>query len=411
MMTNIETLLKQISEIVVKERIQQEEKRKRGENFNIFSVLGLSTSEVRLHSAFLGELLNPDGDHGLGDKVLEAFLSIIIQRVKPSFEFDIKSAKMRREYSIGAISEDYTEGGQIDLLIQDDKNHAIVIENKIYATDQKNQLLRYQNYAKKNFLEYILLYLTLDKKEADESSTDNKVDYQCISYKDEILSWLDKCISIAALFPKVRETVAQYKLNLESILNIMSENDETRIIEFLISEPNIEATLKIYHLSSHIARAIRKSFINQALRQIAKDHDMDFEYDEGFIELEPRSSNYNTIRFYVHGNEKCYFQIQHEGVLVYYGIVADGYPENQQIEMEPFNGWIRISKTWPYGHKDFPGNLMYWNGHDALLDMAKGSLIKGIIDSELTKVKENRLIERLAERIKSSAKIDGLAEP
>ena len=50
-MKNIEYLLKQISAIVEREKIQQEEKRKRGENFNIFNVLGLSTSEVRLHSA------------------------------------------------------------------------------------------------------------------------------------------------------------------------------------------------------------------------------------------------------------------------------------------------------------------------------------------------------------------------
>ena len=50
-MKNIEYLLKQISTIFAIEKTQQEEKRKRGENFNIFNVLGLSTSEVRLHSA------------------------------------------------------------------------------------------------------------------------------------------------------------------------------------------------------------------------------------------------------------------------------------------------------------------------------------------------------------------------
>lgn len=410
-MANIETLLKRISEIVVKEKIQQEEKRKRGENFNIFSVLGLSTSEVRLHSAFLAELLNPDGDHGLSVKFLDSFLSIIIQRVKPGFEFDIKSAKVRKEYSIGSISEDYTEGGQIDLLIIDDKNHAIVIENKIYAIDQKNQLLRYQNYAKKSFKEYVLLYLTLDKKEADESSTDNKVDYQCISYNDEILPWLNQCISLAALFPKVRETIAQYKLNLESILNIMSENDEKRIIEFLISEPNIESTLKIYHLSSNIGRTIRKNFINQTLRQIAKDHDMDFDYDEDFIALGTHSLNYKDICFKLRGNKNCYFQIQNEGNRVYYGIVANGYPESLRYEMEQFEDWTDgKSKNWPYGSKYFPGNLRYWDWHDALLDMVKGNEIKKIIDKELTRIIEHRLIEKYSELMDNRLAIDTQAE-
>ena len=67
-------LLNAISKIVAKNKVQQEEKRKRGENFNIFSVMGLQTKEVRLHSAFLAELLNPKGNHGLGDKFLVAFL-------------------------------------------------------------------------------------------------------------------------------------------------------------------------------------------------------------------------------------------------------------------------------------------------------------------------------------------------
>ena len=159
-MIKLESLLKQVSEIVAKEKTQQEEKRKRGENFNIFNVLGLSTSEVRLHSAFLAELLNPNGDHGLGYKFLEAFLSIIIQQVKPGFEFDIKSAKVRKEFSIGPISEDYTEGGQIDLLIQDKDNHTIVIENKINAGDQYKQLLRYHKYAMRFSQKFVLLYLT-----------------------------------------------------------------------------------------------------------------------------------------------------------------------------------------------------------------------------------------------------------
>ena len=74
-------LLKHISEIVLKEKTQQEEKRKRGENFNVFKVLGLQTSEVRLHSALIAELLRPDGDHGLGDKFMKAFLDVLNKHV------------------------------------------------------------------------------------------------------------------------------------------------------------------------------------------------------------------------------------------------------------------------------------------------------------------------------------------
>jgi len=71
-MYELTRLLKQVSEILVREKTQQEEKRKRGEKFNIFEILGLKTSEVRLHSAIIAELLNPNGNHGLGDKFFKS---------------------------------------------------------------------------------------------------------------------------------------------------------------------------------------------------------------------------------------------------------------------------------------------------------------------------------------------------
>lgn len=393
-MTNIETLLKQISEIVVKERTQQEEKRIRGENFNVFSVLGLSTSEVRLHSAFLGELLNPNGDHGLGDGFLKAFVDTIIKQVDPEFEIDTKTCKVSVEYPIGEISEDYTEGGRIDLLIRDDNNHAIIIENKINAGDQYKQLLRYQNFAKKNSLKYVLLYLTLDSKEASEYSTNNQVDYFRISYKEYIYQWLNHCISIAALFPRVRETIAQYQTNLNIITRNMSEINKQSMLELLTNEANIDATLEIISLSEDIGRTIRMNFIESVLRELAEKHNMRFSYDKDFVALGTRNLNYKDICFKLHGYDKCYFQIQNESNSVYYGIVADGYPESHRKVVGQFEGWTDgINISWPYGFKLFPGNMRWWDGIDSLTDMVKGTKIKDIIDNELTKIIEHHLIE------------------
>lgn len=223
-MTQIETVLKQISRNVVKEKTQQEEERKRGENFNIFNVLGLSTSEVRLHSAFLAELLNPNGDHGLGDKFLQAFINDVVLNNKESFSFDTNSAKINVEYPIGEVSQNYDRGGRIDLMIQDKNNQTIVIENKIYAGDQKLQLYRYSQYILEKLKlkdnQYCLLYLTLEGNKPTETSTGkHKFNYDCISYKEDILNWLNNCVGLAALFPKVRETIAQYITNINQIVN------------------------------------------------------------------------------------------------------------------------------------------------------------------------------------------------
>ena len=54
-------------------------------------------------------------------------------------------------------------GGRVDIVLDDHKGCGVIIENKVDAGDQENQLLRYDNYAKKYFKkDYRLLYLTLD---------------------------------------------------------------------------------------------------------------------------------------------------------------------------------------------------------------------------------------------------------
>ena len=51
-----------------------------GEKFNIFGVLNLTSNEVRTHSAFIGELLNRRGSHGLKDIPLKLFIKILEEK-------------------------------------------------------------------------------------------------------------------------------------------------------------------------------------------------------------------------------------------------------------------------------------------------------------------------------------------
>ena len=69
--TEIKALLSGVSEIKKK---YDEIAILTGENFNVFNILGLSTKEVRTHSAFIAELLNPKGSHGQGDTFLKLFV-------------------------------------------------------------------------------------------------------------------------------------------------------------------------------------------------------------------------------------------------------------------------------------------------------------------------------------------------
>lgn len=77
-------------------------------------------------------------------------------------DFDIMNSKVFVEKDTGPIKKGRdAEGGRIDILIETPKQ-LIVIENKIYASDQENQLMRYFKYCKSQNKSFRLLYLTLD---------------------------------------------------------------------------------------------------------------------------------------------------------------------------------------------------------------------------------------------------------
>ena len=83
------------------------------------------------------------GSHGQGCKYLNLFLE---QLHIENTDFDAKTSKAVVEFRIGLKIKEKKEGGNIDILLRDKDNRCIVIENKIYAVDQPDQLKRYHNY-------------------------------------------------------------------------------------------------------------------------------------------------------------------------------------------------------------------------------------------------------------------------
>ena len=170
-----------------------------GENFNIFRILKLERSEVRMHSAFLAELFRSNGTHELKNDFLKEFIELIketfsdeesfLKRVK---KFDIdKDYCVDVEYHTGFINELGDQGGRIDIKITNNLNHnnAIIIENKIDANDQEKQLIRYNESCKN----VPILYLTLFGNKPSTSSAGAIIEgdnYVCISYKEHIVKWI-----------------------------------------------------------------------------------------------------------------------------------------------------------------------------------------------------------------------------
>jgi hypothetical protein len=271
-----------------------------GESFNIFRTLNLESAEVRLHSSVLTEFLNPLGSHGQGD----LFLRLFVNHFKIN-DFETESAIAELEKNTGFINSDYTQGGRIDILVTDKKGKHIIIENKIYAGDQKNQLVRYHNFDINAHLFYLNLYGT----EPTNFSTNGVLTrdkYNVISYSFDIIGWLEECKKEAVTLPVIRETIVQYIGLLKHLTNQTTIGKMKDEIKKAISKnPD-------YIESIELCSQVIQTFINETKTQF-----MDM-----FEKMFPSQTIYseNGIAIKIHWGE--------DGDGVYFGYQAFNGDEN-----------------------------------------------------------------------------------
>lgn len=290
----IQQLLLKAHPILQKSKAEKKEREAKGEYFSVFENLHFTRPEEHLHTPFLRMLLDKDAYHGVGKGFLEAFLDKVVKRLKPDFQYDVNSSHVEyKDVYLGnnEISEDGTStGGKIDILLHDDKKHAIIIENKFDrygnpAQDQEKQLERYYNYGKK-YEGFILIYLTPSGQDASEYSTgSDKITYYPMSYdlsdnKPNILSWLDECLDISKGCPRIHEVIKQYITFIKDTRQIMEKEDQKELLNLLLSEENVDVTLGILRDGQKIKEKIRRDFCNQ-LEKLAGEYGLELreQYD------------------------------------------------------------------------------------------------------------------------------------
>ena len=277
-MEQLQSLLDKLSKEVSRENTKLEEKKSRGESFNIFSICGVNHYEVT-HSAIIAEFLDPQGSHGQGLAFVKAFVeSLNLQ----DFDFSLNGVEVATEM--------VTPNGRIDIVISNNNKQAIIIENKIYATDQWKQLKRYDEFAKTKYPNgYKILYLTLNGNDPNDDES-RKVEYITISYKHHIIDWLLQCKLLAIDKPLIRETLNQYIQHIKNLTNTieMENNEKNSIIELLIKYP--QETAKIINTQWDMEEYIVKTYLFPTLERVAQKFDMRF-YCEDTNRLFSRSSS------------------------------------------------------------------------------------------------------------------------
>lgn len=239
--------------------LNQEYKRledEKGESYNLFKVIDMTSNETSVHSAFLADLLNPKGLHHMGDTFLRLFTNEFLN----GMSFSTETAIVEREKYIGPVTA--ITGGRLDIIVTDADRKAIIIENKIYASDQENQLIRYHNYAEKNTSEHKLFYLSLDGTVHDEDKTakhDNKElieeeHYFTISYESDILKWLEQCREKAVDKPLIREGISHYINLIKHLTNqTMSKEMEKDLKDLILENPKYIQNLGIIREAINIS--------------------------------------------------------------------------------------------------------------------------------------------------------------
>lgn len=221
-----------------------------GEDYSVLET-AIKGNEEMMHSSVIASLLDTRGSHGQKCRFLELFLGCLPEQFK---SFDPSGARTACERDIGQKTEN--SGGRVDICIENSSGQMIVIENKIFAGDQEHQILRYVEFLRGRPLnrdggKFPVLYLTPDGHSPSDDSTQTDgmqcrcgEDYVCISYKDVIVPWLDKCINEMEDKPHLKEHLTTYRdIIRKKVLGMDRKKDIINIIER--TEKNIKAAREI----------------------------------------------------------------------------------------------------------------------------------------------------------------------
>lgn len=221
-------------------KTQNVQKKIRGfSDYNIFLTLRKDSDEVNLHSRFIHSLLDPSSNHNQGTIFLDLFMQSCYL---DEFKIDINNTKVTRE------------DHNIDILISDEVNSKyIIIENKIYAEDQSTQIQRYINdiYKQDKKADIYVLYLTLyGKKPSDASlgkfkldgnylkNSKQQVKFKSISYKNDILKWLNECRAEMQNLLKFDLIISQYIDVIKSLIGTYKNSISDSLTDFLLTKEN-----------------------------------------------------------------------------------------------------------------------------------------------------------------------------
>ena len=188
------------------------------DSFNCFDVLKISRTEIR-HSNVLAWLLDPNENHGFGEKILQDLNHYM---VKSGLVTDTKQAfdLLKMDYADIMVRREWKN---IDILVESKKEkYVLCIENKVGIKDHSGQLDRYWDSIKNEYSDdynKFFLYLTPDGSPPKEDTYDA---WRTIKY-ETFIDIIDSELKKTILEPKRKMFIENY---LEILRREMMDNAE-----------------------------------------------------------------------------------------------------------------------------------------------------------------------------------------
>lgn len=248
---------------------------RQGKNsYSLISAFLSIHDETRLHSRFIYSMINPNGTHFQETLYLKEFLLAINPKLLSQFNLDNISV--------------HREKDSIDLLIEDGTTY-LILENKLYATDQKKQIERYIESIQQRIIQneevdesnIIVAYLSLKGKHPNAYSLGdyqlsedrsqlikNKhlVDYYAISYQDTIPQWVESCLAQTYNIANLTNAFNEYKIILNR-LNKMTNQQMTSFSDFMLNKAPSDIT-EFLQFSAMISQNINKIWAEHIIETI-----------------------------------------------------------------------------------------------------------------------------------------------
>lgn len=254
--------------------------RQHGEQFNVFTITGISERET-LMCRMLYDLLNPLGSHGQGAIYLKWFVEKIVKL--PFTDEDYKHASVAYEYMI-------SDKRRIDIVILT-PNYRIPIEVKIYAGDQKNQCHDYYQWAVNSNVYYVTIEGRMPS--ANSLGTLSKDVITCVSFEKDIISWLEKCMTTLQTvhLTSIREILRQMIEAIRQFCGEVGDEEMNETLQLIMRDKQTMKNAKI------IQEAFEKShgeMIRKVFDRLKEEIPFDYIAREGDYE----SDNFASIRNY-----------------------------------------------------------------------------------------------------------------